>query len=113
MQTEYEADSSYLGQFIPLHYHHNMLMDARRMRGFKSAIDYMVPEGGKVLDLGGGTGVLSWFAALKADKVWCVEMNRTWFGKRDVSFPAIGKGTRWKWCRPMPSTICRRSPWMW
>lgn len=75
MQTEHEADSSYLGQFIPLHYHHNMLMDTRRMRGFKSAIDYMVPDGGKVLDLGGGTGVLSWFAALKADKVWCVEMN--------------------------------------
>lgn len=75
MPTEHEADSCYLGQFIPLHYHHNMLMDARRMRGFKSAIDYMVPDGARVLELGGGTGVLSWFAALKAEKVWCVEMN--------------------------------------
>jgi len=27
------------------------------------------------LELGGGTGVLSWFAAAKADRVWCVEMN--------------------------------------
>jgi predicted RNA methylase len=75
MLTDDADDSSYLGQFIPLHYHHNMLMDARRMRGFRSAIDYMVPAGARVLEFGGGTGVLSWFAALKADKVWCVEMN--------------------------------------
>jgi type I protein arginine methyltransferase len=27
------------------------------------------------LELGGGTGVLSWFAAAKAEKVWCVEFN--------------------------------------
>ncbi len=69
-----EADS-YLGQFIPLQYHFSMLEDKNRMTSFKAAIDYVVTPGCKVLDLGGGTGILSWFAAAKADKVWCVELN--------------------------------------
>jgi protein arginine N-methyltransferase 1 len=75
MLNEREIESCYLGQFIPVHYHHNMLMDQNRMHGFKSAIDYAVKPGAKVLELGGGTGVLSWFAAAKADKVYCVEFN--------------------------------------
>lgn len=75
MLNEREIESCYLGQFIPLHYHHNMLMDQNRMHGFKSAIDYAVQPGAKVLELGGGTGVLSWFAAAKAAKVYCVEFN--------------------------------------
>lgn len=75
MRSEKEIESSYLGQFIPVHYHHNMLMDVNRMANFKAAIDYAVFPGAKVLELGGGTGVLSWFAAAKADKVWCVEFN--------------------------------------
>ena len=75
MITETDNESSYLGQFIPLHYHHNMLMDDNRMANFKAAIDYAVFPGAKVLELGGGTGVLSWFAAAHAKKVWCVEFN--------------------------------------
>ncbi|HYD95828.1 MAG TPA: methyltransferase domain-containing protein [Noviherbaspirillum sp.] len=75
MLTEREIESCYLGQFIPLHYHHNMLMDSRRMEGFKAAIERTVFAGARVLELGGGTGVLSWFAAQKAEKVWCVEFN--------------------------------------
>jgi len=75
MLNEREIESCYLGQFIPVHYHHNMLMDQNRMHGFKSAIDYAVKPGARVLELGGGTGVLSWFAAAKADKVYCVEFN--------------------------------------
>jgi protein arginine N-methyltransferase 1 len=75
MLNEREIESCYLGQFIPVHYHHNMLMDQDRMHGFKSAIDYAVKPGMKVLELGGGTGVLSWFAAAKASKVYCVEFN--------------------------------------
>ncbi len=71
-QTE---EDCYLGQFIPLQYHHHMLMDEYRMSSFKAAIDRTVFPGAKVLDLGGGTGVLSWFAAAHADKVWCVEFN--------------------------------------
>lgn len=74
-RIEAESEDYYLGQFIPLHYHHNMLLDPVRMGGFKAAIDYAVKEGGKVLELGGGTGVLSCFAAAKAEKVWCVEFN--------------------------------------
>ncbi|HWT72536.1 MAG TPA: methyltransferase domain-containing protein [Oxalicibacterium sp.] len=75
MLTERELESSYLGQFIPVHYHHNMLMDERRMAGFKEAIDYAVFPGARVLELGAGTAVLSWFAAAKASRVWSVEYN--------------------------------------
>lgn len=64
-----------LGQFIPLHYHYNMLNDTARMQGFKAALDVAVRPGAKVLELGGGTGVLSFFAAQKAARVWCVEHN--------------------------------------
>lgn len=69
------ADEHHLGQFIPLHYHLNMLMSENRMLPFKAAIDHAVFEGARVLELGGGTGVLSCFAAEKAEKVWCVEFN--------------------------------------
>ncbi len=76
MLNEREIESCYLGQFIPLHYHHNMLMDENRMKNFRAAIEYIVKPGAKVLELGGGTGVLSWFAANRgAAKVYCVEFN--------------------------------------
>lgn len=68
-------EEHFLGQFIPLHYHFNMLRDQQRMLPFREAIDLTVPEGGVVLELGGGTGVLSWFAAQKARRVYCVERN--------------------------------------
>lgn len=64
-----------LGQFIPLHYHHNMLLDETRMQGFKSALEHVVAPGARVLELGGGTGVLSYFAAARAERVWCIERN--------------------------------------
>ncbi len=70
-----QSDPRELGQFIPTHYHANMLNDEARMRGFREAIEYLVPMGGKVLELGGGTGVLSHFAAQRASQVWCVEFN--------------------------------------
>lgn len=72
---EDKAEAHYLGQFIPLHYHHNMLKDANRMSNFKAAIEHVVFDGAKVLELGGGTGVLSYLAASRASKVWCVEFN--------------------------------------
>ena len=34
-----------------------------------------MPRGGRVLELGGGTGILSYLAAQRAAKVWCVERN--------------------------------------
>ena len=73
MRNKFE--SLELGQFIPLHYHHNMLNDSVRMQGFKEAINMLVKPGDKVLELGGGTGVQSYFAAQKAQKVYCVERN--------------------------------------
>ena len=73
MKNKFE--SLELGQFIPLHYHHNMLNDTLRMKGFREAINLVVKPGAKVLELGGGTGVQSFFAAQKAQKVYCVERN--------------------------------------
>lgn len=74
--SSYAASSEQeLGQYIPLHYHYQMLLDQARMKGFKEALTQFVPPKGKVVDLGGGTGVLSFFAAQKASKVWCVERN--------------------------------------
>ena len=70
-----KLESLELGQFIPLHYHHNMLNDTLRMKGFREAINLVVKPGAKVLELGGGTGVQSFFAAQKAQKVYCVERN--------------------------------------
>jgi predicted RNA methylase len=64
-----------LGQFIPFIYHHNMLADPARMAAFFEAIRFAVPNGAKVVDLGGGTGVLSYFAATQAARVWCIERN--------------------------------------
>jgi predicted RNA methylase len=52
-----------------------MLLDEARMQGFRAALEYVVRPGDKVLELGGGTGVLSFFAARNASKVWCVERN--------------------------------------
>ena len=75
MLNEREIESCYLGQFIPVHYHHNMLMDQNRMNAFQAAIAHAVRPGMKVLELGGGTGVLSYFAAQQASKVYCVEFN--------------------------------------
>src|SRR2546427_487380 len=72
---ETRRDELELGQFIPLHYHFNMLNDAARTGAFESAIEATVPRGGRVVELGGGTGVLSYFATRKAARVWCIERN--------------------------------------
>lgn len=64
-----------LGQFIPCVYHYNMLTDQVRIDAFREAIALAVPPGSRVLELGGGTAVLSFFAAQRAAKVWCVEKN--------------------------------------
>jgi protein arginine N-methyltransferase 1 len=64
-----------LGQFIPLHYHFNMLDDLARTGGFEEAMACVVRPGARVVELGGGTGVLSFFAARNAGHVWCVERN--------------------------------------
>ncbi len=62
-----------LGAFIPLHYHFPMLANPLRMLGFKEAIGAVVPAGSTVLELGAGTGVMSFFAAQRAAHVIAVE----------------------------------------
>jgi len=73
--TKLPNETKELGQFIPLHYHYAMLCDQHRMEGFNAAISHTVKPGAAVLELGGGTGVLSFFAAQNARKVYCVEFN--------------------------------------
>lgn len=64
-----------LGQYIPLHYHYNMLLDATRVGAFREAIQLAVKPGMHVVELGGGTGILSSFAARQGARVSCVERN--------------------------------------
>ena len=63
------------GSAIPLPYHHLLLTDARRCEAFRTAIDRVVQPDDVVLDLGAGTGLLSYFAAQKARRVYAVELD--------------------------------------
>jgi type I protein arginine methyltransferase len=67
------SDEQVLGQFIPLLYHYNMLQDEDRVGAFREAIELLVQPGMHVLELGGGTGILSSFAARQGAHVTCVE----------------------------------------
>jgi protein arginine N-methyltransferase 1 len=58
---------------IPLQYHVPMLLDQHRMDSFQQAIAQVVRPGMHVLDLGAGTGVLSFFAAQQGARVTAVE----------------------------------------
>jgi type I protein arginine methyltransferase len=64
-----------IGQFIPLHYHFQMLSDTSRMTAFRSAIEQIVTPQSRVAELGSGSGVLSFFAAKQGARVWAVEYN--------------------------------------
>jgi predicted RNA methylase len=83
-----------LGQFIPLHYHYNMLLDPVRMKGFKAAIEQVVRPGAVVAELGGGTGVMSFFAAQRARKVYYVEYNAELVAEARRILPANPGGDR-------------------
>lgn len=67
-------DDAMLGQFIPIHYHYQMLCQEPRIGGLEQAIEATVKPGMKVAELGAGTGVLSFFAARAgAARVYGVE----------------------------------------
>ena len=69
-----DDDDARLGQLIPLHYHYQMLDHRARTGGFADAIAHVVKPGMTVLELGAGTGVLSFFAARAgATRVYSVE----------------------------------------
>lgn len=69
------SDESTFGQFIPLLYHYNMLQDDNRVGAFWQAIQFLVRPGMNVVELGGGTGILSSFAARLGARVTYVERN--------------------------------------
>lgn len=69
------TEEKWLGQFIPLHYHYNMLQDMDRVCAFRDAIALTVKPGMHVLELGSGTGILSSFAARMGAQVTAVERN--------------------------------------
>lgn len=62
------------GALIPLQYHYHMLSDQARLSAFQQAIAAVVKPEHTVLELGCGTGVLSYLAAQHAQKVWAVEL---------------------------------------
>ena len=83
-------DELQLGQFIPLHYHYNMLLDADRVGAFQAAIEQIVKPGMHVLELGAGTGVLSSFALRRGAQVTCVERNPVLASKTEELLAANG-----------------------
>ncbi len=69
------SEEKTLGQYIPLLYHYNMLQDEDRVGAFREAIELHVRPGMHVVELGGGTGILSSLAARCGATVSCVERN--------------------------------------
>lgn len=61
------------GHFIGLNHHRLMLADEERMTRYRDAIQAQVREGMRVLDLGCGTGILSFWAAQAGAEVVAVE----------------------------------------
>lgn len=68
-------DEKLLGQYIPLHYHFNMLQDSDRVDAFRRAIELSVHADMHVVELGSGTGILASFAARRGARVTCIERN--------------------------------------
>lgn len=64
-----------LGQYIPVHYHYQMLSDSNRMTNFLEAIEMKVKSNDKVVDLGSGTGALSFLASKTGARVTGIENN--------------------------------------
>jgi len=69
--------SSYSFGFLRLVNHRVMLADTVRMDGFRKALEFVVKKGATVIDVGSGSGILSFFAARAgAAKVFGLETTR-------------------------------------
>jgi type I protein arginine methyltransferase len=61
-------------QFVRPHAHEHMLADSVRINAYHAAISKFIKRGDTVIDLGTGTGILSFFAAQKgAKKIYALE----------------------------------------
>lgn len=63
------------GPVIPPVYHFNLLCDTPRVRAFRKAIEAHVHDGTRVVELGGGSGILSILAARAGGIVTYVELD--------------------------------------
>jgi predicted RNA methylase len=102
-----------LGQFIPLHYHFQLLANRRRMQAFREAIELAVRTGMVVADLGSGTGVLSFLAARQNARMYAIDMlpelvdwSRRLLGINGVAQQVtVYQGDATDWLPPEPADV--------
>jgi protein arginine N-methyltransferase 1 len=69
----YSYDQKNAREFANVFWHETMLADRERVEKYREAIRRGVRRGDVVVDIGAGTGILSFFAAESAAKVYAVE----------------------------------------
>jgi protein arginine N-methyltransferase 1 len=84
--------TGYPADVIPLQYQALLLTDERRMNAFAEAIAHAVAPGMRVLDLGAGTGVLSFFAARQGATVTAIEREPRVFATARAALHAATGG---------------------